>query len=240
MSIEFKNKSWSWDNLSLYDFLLEGNVPSGWEEFFEKHSEFLYNISNELKETTKPYRMYPLIEKVFRAFIQPKKIKVVLLGQDPYYNGNAVGLCFSIPSGARINPSLMNIYKELSNSGYNVKKDGDLSHWKNQGVFMINTALTVEKNCAGEHLGIWYKFIEKVLEYISDNIDNVCWLLMGSKALDMKKHVGNKTHELFITSHPVTYTAYKPLKQYPAFIGSNVFKKINTFLKKNGKTKIKW
>lgn len=254
--LEFKNEEWSWKNMSLWEYLNEGNYPrqsSGWQDFFISHSQDLYNISEEIKTEAQGAIIYPPIHKVFRAFIPMEDIKVVILGQDPYHNGSAVGLCFSVLPGNKINPSLRSIYKELENEGYEVKRNGDLTHWANQGCLMINTALTVEKSCPEVHLGIWYEFTEKVIREVATYCKNVAFLLMGSKALKFKDCI-NQTptvvdsnraegcggHEIFITSHPMPLSAYKGFRGNVAFMGSGVFREINTFLTKNGRKPIRW
>lgn len=242
--IVFKKEEYSWKKMDLWRFLEEGNFPrlcKEWEKFFISESQKLYDISNSIKDESQNCTIYPPINLVFRAFIPMDKIKVVIIGQDPYHNGSAVGLCFSVKNGNSINPSLRTIYKELKNEGYNTKEDGDLTHWAEQGCMMLNTALTVEKGCPEIHLGIWYEFTEKVISYVSKKCENVAFLLMGSKALKFKELIeSNKGHRTFITSHPMPLSAYKGFRGHDAFIGSNVFNVINQFLIENGKTAIKW
>lgn len=237
------NEKWSWDNMTLWQFLQEGNYPrlcKEWNVFFNQHSSDLYKISQKIKEESQGATIYPPIHQVFRAFIPMEKIKVVILGQDPYHNGSAVGLCFSVKPGNHINPSLRTIYKELNNEGYTPEQNGDLTHWSEQGCMMINTALTVEKGCPEVHLGFWYDFIEQVIQHVSVQTKNVAWLLMGSKACEFEPIIRNNGHKIFITSHPMPLSAYKSFRQYPAFIGSNVFRQINTFIEQNNNKPICW
>lgn len=252
MSLQFSENTYSWNEMSLWDFLNEGNIPSGWKDFFIQNQDILYTISEKLEEEKKlnsKLIIYPPVNQVFRSFIPLEKIKVVILGQDPYhsgtteFDGSAVGYCFSVLPGNRINPSLRNIYKELKNEDYDVKEDGDLSHWVDQGCFMLNTALTVEKGCADSHTAFWYDFTEKVIKYIVDNCTNVVWLLMGSKAYKFGVLIpkeGESRHSVFCTSHPSPLSATRSTNWIPAFIGSFVFNGINEKLKKYGKRKIKW
>jgi uracil-DNA glycosylase len=227
------NDMYSWKNQSLWDFLQEGNIPSGWSEFFERDDvqQQLWNISQSLNEIRETMIIYPPINQVFRAFymVPTEEIKAILVSQDPYhsgtteYDGSAVGLCFSVKSGNKINPSLRNIYKELKNEGFAPIENGDLTHWAKQGVLMINMALTVEKGSAGSHSCMWHQFSHLLVKYVAEKRGNdVHWLLFGKDAHDVAKHVGvGKVH---MASHPSPLAAHKPCGKHPAFIGSGVFK----------------
>lgn len=227
---------YAWKDMSLMDFLNEGNTPSNWVELFSENKLLLQEVSNYLSAVEKP--IYPEINDVFRAFrIALKDIKVVILGQDPYHNsGAAVGLCFSV-GGNVINPSLRNIYTELETEGYNVVKNGDLNHWVQQGCFMLNTALTVEEGKPGSHLEIWKTFMDRVL-YTVSSVSNIAWLFMGAKAFEYKHY--SERGKAFITSHPSPFSAHKKFRDYPAFLGSNVFKNINGYLESENKGGIRW
>mgnify|MGYP001605072054 CR=1 FL=1 len=236
MDLKFIDEEWSWKNTTLFEFLKE-NYPRYWKEFFIEHSKELYNISEKIEENKTI--IYPEINQVFRAFINIEKIKVVILGQDPYHNGSAVGLCFSVKIGNEINPSLRSIYKELENENFEVKANGDLSHWAKQGCMMLNTALTVEKGMPDDiHIGFWYDFIKDVIIYLGNRKD-IAWLLMGSKAEHFAQYI-EKNNNIFITSHPMPLSAYKSFRGHDAFIKSNVFTKINSFLKSKNKSPIFW
>lgn len=241
MSLVFIDEKWDW-NSSLSSFVKQRNYPKEWSDFFEnvQIQNELEKISNLLKQSQTV--IYPSIENVFNAFqLSFQNIKVVILGQDPYHNGNATGLCFSIPLNEPINPSLKNIYKELKNEDFKVTENGDLSHWLKQGVMMLNTALTVEKGKPESHLEIWSDFTNLVLSRIEKDASDIAWLLMGAKAISFSKHVSsNKGHVSFCTSHPSPFSALKSFKNVPAFIGSNVFRKINDFLIEKGKKIIYW
>jgi len=246
MKINFIENKYSWNEMSLLNFLEEGNIPSGWNNFFIDNQKILCEISEKLEEEKKKNSkliIYPSINQVFRSFILLNKIKVVILGQDPYhsgtteYDGSAVGYCFSVSHGNRINPSLRNIYKELKLENYDVNENGDLTHWVDQGCFMINTALTVEKGCADSHTAFWHDFTERVIKYVSENCADVVWLLMGAKAHKFSKFI---RHKVFCTSHPSPFSAHKGNNKINAFIGSGVFDKINKQLEKYGRKKIKW
>ena len=199
------NKNYSWNEMSLNDFISEGNTPLGWEDLFEDQKEELKNISKriELRKKNGANLIYPPINWTFRAFIPLEKIKMVIIGQDPYHNGSnegdgsAVGYCFSVrqPIGKKynrkINPSLRNIYKELKLEGYEPEENGSLQHWVDQGCFLINASLTVEKSKAGSHSKFWQHFITRVIEYISQNTKGIAWILMGKHAALMEDDISS-------------------------------------------------
>ncbi len=245
--LKILDEEWSWTNMTLWDYLFEGNWPKKWKKFFTREDvqkELVY-ISDEIIKESKGCIIYPSPNRVFRAFsLDPQKIKVIILGQDPYHNGNAVGLCFSIPPGKKINPSLLNIYKELENEGYKPDKTGSLVHWHEQGCLLINTALTVIKGNAETHVHIWADFTEKLIHYLSTSRKNIAWVLMGAKALSYNRDIDKTNgHKSFITSHPSPLSAYRGFgkgMKYPAFMDSGLFKDVNNFLDENGKKKVKW
>jgi uracil-DNA glycosylase len=236
MSLLFLDEHWSWE-MTLKKFIDEGNFHSSWKDFFYREDVYteLCIISEKLeKECELGNTIYPEINNVFRAFNLPlEEIKVVILGQDPYHNGNAVGLCFSVPKGVTINPSLKNMYKEMKDNGYKPKEDGNLEHLQKQGCLLLNTALTVEKGKPESHLKIWKKFTDLVVKEINNYVSNPpVWLIMGSKSLEVVNDIVDPKL-LFITSHPSPFSAFKPFKQYPAFLGSGIFSKLNDRLGKN-------
>lgn len=240
MSVKFIDEKWSWKNTTLYEFLQGGNYPQSdpkWKAFFEANMDDLKKISQEITEEAQGATIYPPIYQTFRAFLPLEKVRVVILGQDPYHNGSAIGLCFSVKPGNAINQSLRSIYKELEDEGFPVTRNGDLTHWEKQGCMLLNTALTVERSNAGAHVGIWYDFMEKVIQYIDQNTKGVAWLLMGKKALVFSPNITGKK---FITSHPMPLSAGKSTKGSPAFFGSDVFKGINKYLVSKQKKPVEW
>ena len=221
--------------MTLWEFLDEGNIPVGWEEFFEMEEvrKELWKISEHISKVETI--VYPMIEHVFRAFIPLEDIKVMILGQDPYHNGSnrrdgsAVGLCFSVKQGNSLNPSLRNIYKELKREGFSPKENGDLFYWKDQGCFMINSALTVEFSYPESHSEIWEEFTSLVIKYIIEHAKGIAWLLMGKYAQSYNKYI-TKDHVVFFTSHPSPFSYNKATKNAPAFLGSGVFQSINNVI----------
>jgi uracil-DNA glycosylase len=159
---------------------------------------------------------------------------------DPYHNGSAVGYCFSVLPGNRINPSLRNMYNELKQEGYFPVENGVITHWADQGCLLLNTALTVEKGSPDTHTGLWKDFTRKVISHVAENTSNVVWMLFGAKALAFENLIKGNNHKVLVTSHPSPFSAHKGFRDYPAFLGSNVFKNANKFLKRKKRKPIKW
>jgi len=157
--IIFIEGQFSWKTTSLFEFLYENrNVPYEYENFFldEKTAEVIKEISDTLQKESKTLTIYPPINNTFRAF-RTRKPKAVILGMDPYHNyGSACGLCFSLPRDVdSINPSMRSIQKEVASNGFKVNTDsGDVSNWADDGVLLLNTALSVQEGAAGSHLKI--------------------------------------------------------------------------------------
>jgi len=217
-------------------FIIENKLyDKSYDAIFQNNKPLIEKIANNLNYSIK---IYPNPCQVFRAFdLGIDKIKVIIIGQDCYHNGQATGLCFSVQENSKIPLSLKNIYKELEYEGYNIVKNGDLSHWQNQGCLMLNMGLTVEHGNPKSHLKLWKRFIHEAIDYIAKNTKNVAWLLMGEHASNFEKYGLINNHAIFITSHPSPFSYKRSLKDHPAFYKSNVFKKINNFL---GEKKIVW
>jgi len=183
--------------------------------------------------------VYPEQDKVFEAFrlCQFEQIKVVILGQDPYHGpGQAHGLCFSVQDGVALPPSLVNIYKELFldiNIPY--AKSGDLTAWATQGVFLLNTVLTVEDGNAHSHKNIgWERFTDKVIQLISEYRSHVVFLLWGSAAQKKINLLDSKKHTVLRAPHP------SPLSAYRGFLGCKHFSRANEALKYHNQESINW
>tara|TARA_Y100001970_G_C14031266_1_gene748751 strand:+ start:122 stop:820 length:699 start_codon:yes stop_codon:yes gene_type:complete len=224
-SIQLIDNDYEWKNCSLIQFLSEGNIPIEWKDFFIDNIEILQNISNSISSTK---IIYPSVQRVFRAFYMTplSNIKIVIVGQDCYHNGNATGLCFDVKNGSIINPSLKNIYKELKLEGFTPTEDGNLSHLPSQGVLLINAALTVAKGEADSHTAYWYPFTENLIKYISKNTHNISWLLMGKRAQEFKEYINSDTHKIVETSHPSPFSAMRGYGHIPSFINSDCFKQL--------------
>ncbi len=211
-----------------------------WTDFFySSYMEgILMPILNQLDEEKK---YYPEDANIFRCFYMTPfdNINVVILGQDPYHNGSATGLCFDVKLGNPLNPSLQNIYKELESEGFYPVKDGNLESWTKQGVLLMNTALTVKESDPESHLELWSSFSKSVIEKISEK-DFVVWVILGKKAAEWKESITNKNHIILEASHPSPFSALKANGTQRAFIGSGIFKNVNKELMKVGLEKISW
>ena len=212
-----------------------------WKEFIEQEKELLYfyNLEKFLNEERKNKTIFPKGENVFKAFeLTPfENVKCVIVGQDPYYNINqANGLAFSVNKGVKLPPSLVNIYKEASDDvGIEIPNHGDLSSWAKQGVFLLNTILTVEEGRPLSHKNIgWEKFTLKVLKLLNEDDNPKVFILWGKEAIGLKKIITNKSHLVLEGPHP------SPLSSYRGFFGSKPFSKTNEFLISKNRKVIDW
>lgn len=215
-------------------------ICNDWTDFFysQEMELVLEDISSSLSDED---YFYPDKDNIFKCFyLTPyKNVNVVLIGQDPYHNGSATGLCFDVKHGNIINPSLQNIYKELEHEGFYPTKDGNLSHWGKQGVLLLNTALTVRPSEPESHLLLWKAFTENVFSFLSKK-DDVIWVLLGKKAAEYKELITNKNHIVVERTHPSPYSATKSSSTQKAFMESNLFREINQHLIKHDKNPISW
>jgi len=189
---------------------------------------------SQLKKT-----IYPESENFFKALdlVDVQNVKVVILGQDPYHGpGQAHGLSFSVQSGVRFPPSLKNIFKELqSDIGKPVPETGDLSHWAEQGVLLLNSVLSVEESKAASHQGQgWEKFTDKIIEVVNRECSHVVFILWGAYAQKKAAFVDRQKHLVIECVHP------SPLSSHRGFFGSKPFSKTNTWLKEKGLGQINW
>lgn len=204
----------------------------------EIHKEYFLKILYELRELYKVKTIYPEKKDIFNAFKLPyKDVKVVILGQDPYHGeGEAHGYAFSTHA-KKLPPSLKNIYKELYDD-LGIEKDysnGDLTNWQKQGVMLLNTGLTVEKDKPNSHKNIgWHEFTDTVIQKLNDKDTPVVFILWGNNAKEKKKFITNSKHLVIESAHPSPFSA-----NY-GFFGSKPFSKTNDFLEKNNISKINW
>jgi len=159
-----------------------------------------------------------------------------LIGQDPYpTDGHAMGLCFSAPYGVAIPASLRNIYKEMSDDGYIPNfQSADLTKWATEGVFMINTALTVIQGQSNSHAKEWEKFTEELFYFINRSCKNVAVVMWGAQAKKYSHCLKNPTFKIFTAGHP------SPINKYGGFLGSKPFSSVNRFLREQGVKPIDW
>lgn len=184
--------------------------------------------------------IYPPKDKIFQAFhLTPlSQVKVVILGQDPYHGaGQAMGLSFSVPKIIPKPPSLNNILKELQNDlGLAISPHGDLSAWASQGVLLLNSVLTVEKDRAGSHQNQgWELFTDAVIEAINDNTEHSVFVLWGSYAKRKGRYIDTHRHLVLTANHPSPLSANRG-----GFFGSRPFSQSNDYLMYHGKTPIDW
>ena len=220
---------------------MEVRIEQSWKEVLQE--EFDKSYFKELAavlhaEKAAGQTIYPPGSKIFNAFnLTPfNKVKVVILGQDPYHNpGQAEGLSFSVPHGVQPPPSLLNIYKEIEDDlGVTLHKDGSLQGWAEQGVFLLNAILTVKAGQAASHSGIgWQRFTDAVIKTLSDRRDGIVFLLWGKFARSKKELIDTSRHYVLEAAHP------SPLAR-GAFFGCRHFSKTNEILIENGLEPIDW
>jgi uracil-DNA glycosylase len=183
--------------------------------------------------------IYPPGAEIFSAFSKTpfETVKLVILGQDPYHGpGQAHGLSFSVRTGVRVPPSLVNIYKELERDlGIPRSKNGSLENWTEQGVLLLNSVLTVAKATAGAHRGKgWEIFTDAAIASLAEKRENIVFLLWGSYAQKKGRFIDRNKHYVLESVHP------SPLSAHRGFIGNGHFSEANEYLIKKNKTPIDW
>ncbi len=219
----------------------EFNIHPEWREALKEEfgKEYFINLLKLLESKYKENLVYPPKEKIFEAFnLCPfSKVKVVILGQDPYHGQNqAHGLSFSVLESIKPPPSLVNIYKELqSDIGIQRRESGNLTHWADQGVFLLNAVLTVEASKPASHKNLgWEIFTDSVIKTISTQKENVVFILWGAFAQQKINLINQNKHFIITSPHPSPFSANK------GFFGSKPFSKTNNYLKDKGNETIKW
>ena len=197
------------------------------------------NFYNNIMSLYKNSEVYPKKEEIFNALkLTPyKDVKVVIVGQDPYHGeGQAHGLSFSVHDGVKLPPSLKNIFKELEyDLGVIPSKTGDLTKWAKQGVLLLNSTLTVEKDKANSHSKLgWDKYTDEIITKLNCKKEPIVFILWGNFAISKKKLITNDNHLIIESVHP------SPLSASRGFFGSKPFSKTNNFLIKNKKEPIDW
>jgi len=220
---------------------IQPQIEESWKEIM--HEEFNQPYFQELKdflvEEKQKYHIYPPGQFIFEAFNRTPfhKVKVVLLGQDPYHGPNqAHGLCFSVNDGVPFPPSLQNIFTEMKNDlGISVPASGNLSKWADEGVLLLNATLTVRANQAGSHQGRgWERFTDAVIKKLSDHRENLVFLLWGKYAQNKRCLIDTSRHHILEAPHP------SPLSAYRGFLGCRVFSSTNNLLRKLEIKEIDW
>lgn len=216
-------------------------IDESWKQILSK--EFQSNYFNSLKEflvqERKKYIIYPPASRIFASFNYTPfdKVKVVLLGQDPYHGeGQANGLCFSVNNGIQQPPSLQNIFKELHDDlGIAIPKSGNLEPWAKQGILLINATLTVRANQPGSHQKQgWENFTDAVIQNLSEKRMGLVFLLWGRFAQAKEMLIDKSKHHILKAPHPSPFSAHS------GFFGCRHFSKTNELLKKEGLQEIDW
>lgn len=206
----------------------------------EFHQPYMQQLRQFLKEQKgKGATVFPRGGEIFNAFEHTPldRVKVVILGQDPYHGpGQAHGLCFSVRPGVAIPPSLRNIYKEIERDlGIPPPDHGNLSHWADQGVLLLNSVLTVNAGQAGSHQGKgWETFTDRVVEVVNREREGVVFLLWGSYAQRKGAVIDRQRHCVLTAPHP------SPLSAHRGFLGCGHFSAANAWLEQRGQTPIDW
>lgn len=204
----------------------------------EMKKNYFKNLGIFIKNEYRNKTIFPPYNNIFDAlrFTDYDKVKVVILGQDPYHGlGEAHGLSFSVKEGIKIPPSLLNIFKELNNDLGIIRNCTDLTDWAKQGVLLLNSIMTVEQDRPLSHKNRgWEIFTDTIISKLNERKDPVIFVLWGSFARSKKELITNNNHIIIESVHP------SPLSANRGFFGSRPFSKINNNLKKQGKSEIKW
>ena len=215
-------------------------MHESWKGFLEGEfgKPYFKELAGFLHQEYETKTIFPKKTLVFSAFTTDLNgVKVVILGQDPYYTpGAAMGLAFSVPNSQPIPPSLVNIYKEIdSDIGHHANPTGNLVNWQKQVVLLLNTVLTVEAHRPKSHAGKgWETFTTATIEYLNREREHLVFILWGRDARNKKSLIDGSKHLILESAHP------SPLSAYNGFFGSKPFSKCNNYLVKNGLEPIVW
>jgi len=205
----------------------------------EFESPYFKELKDFLKIESDNFTIYPKEDEIYNAFNQTPfdNVKVIIIGQDPYHGeSQANGLSFSVKKGVKLPPSLKNIYKEIeSDIGIKLPQSGDLTAWTKQGVLLLNATLTVRAQSPGSHQKKgWEKFTDAVIQKLSDEKENLAFILWGKYAQDKGVSIDSNKHFIIKSAHPSPFAARK------GFFGSKPFSKTNEFLKSKNIIPIDW
>ncbi len=216
-------------------------IESSWKDKLRDsfQSESFIRLKKFLKSEKATQIIYPAGNKIFSAFnLCPfYSVKIVIIGQDPYHGPKqANGLCFSVSDGIKPPPSLQNIFKELKDDlDLEIPLSGNLEHWAEQGILMLNATLTVRAKQAGSHQNKgWEEFTDNVIRILSEEKENLIFLLWGRFAQNKAQIIDNEKHYILAAAHPSPFSAYS------GFFGCKHFSKTNEILKKLNQKPIKW
>ena len=218
------------------------NIPTKWKKIITNYINFIGKDHWKQLEQIYQYELdtfeglldiYPNSEQIFRCFsyCDPKNVKVVILGQDPYHGTNqATGLCFGVPETQQSPPSLRNIKKEMISDMGIVMISKTMEEWAKKGVLMLNASLTVRQKSPSSHIKHWLPFTKYIIEYLNTTYTHIVFVAWGAFAHKQMVHIDQTKHKLIVSSHPSPFSAHKTYKTFPAFIGSKPFSNINRYL----------
>ncbi|MBR1626105.1 MAG: uracil-DNA glycosylase [Bacteroidales bacterium] len=220
---------------------MQVKIEESWREVLQEefNKPYFGSLVDFVKQEYVVKTVYPKGKNIFNAFnlCGFNNVKVVIIGQDPYHEeGQAQGLCFSVPDGIPIPPSLVNIYKEInSDLGKPIPQSGDLTRWALQGVLLLNATLTVEAHKAGSHQGKgWEEFTDSVIKLLNEKKEHLVFLLWGSYAIRKSALINREKHLILTSPHP------SPLSAYRGFFGNHHFSQCNNYLVENKIEPINW
>ena len=220
--------------------MAEVKIEESWKKHLAPEFEKPYfkELTDFVRDEYKTAKVYPPPKDIFRAFeLTPfDKVKVVILGQDPYHGANqAHGLSFSVRHGVQTPPSLQNIFKEIeSDLGKPANHDTNLTRWALQGVLLLNATLTVRAGAAGSHQSKgWEQFTDAAIKALNDEREHLVFILWGNYAKQKGAHIDFSKHCVIESAHPSPFSATK-------FFGSKPFSKTNKYLEEHGETPIEW
>lgn len=220
---------------------MQVNIEQSWQQQLQGEFDKPYfaKLVGFVKQEYARYTVYPPGKLIFNAFNQCPfdKVKVVLIGQDPYHeSGQAHGLCFSVNDGVPFPPSLGNIFKEIQDDiGTPIPTSGNLTRWAQQGVLLLNATLTVREHQAGSHQRQgWEEFTDAVIRILSEKREHLVFILWGSYAQSKSYLINGNRHCILRSAHP------SPLSAYRGFFGNHHFSLANQYLRTNGIEEIQW
>lgn len=220
---------------------MEVKIANSWKNRLKAEFTKTYftDLIKFVKNEYQNHIVYPPGKEIFRAFdcCDFNDVKVVIIGQDPYHGPDqANGLCFSVRDGVRMPPSLVNIFKEINKDlGKPIPKSGNLERWANQGVLLLNATLTVRAASAGSHQNKgWETFTDAAIKIVSDEKENVVFLLWGAYAQKKGEIIDRSKHLVLMSAHPSPFSADR------GFFGCKHFSKANEYLKSKGLEEVDW
>jgi len=220
---------------------MQVKIHESWQPLLQPEfdSEYFKKLTEFVRTEYQTSQIFPPAAQIFNAFNECPldEVKVVILGQDPYHDvGQANGLCFSVNDGIKQPPSLVNIFKEISDDLHKpIPISGNLERWAKQGVLLLNATLTVRAHMAASHQGHgWETFTDNVIARLAQSRSNIVFMLWGSYAIRKSSMIDKTRHLILTAPHP------SPLSSYRGFFGCKHFSKANEYLRSIGQTEIDW